>query len=77
MGVPTEIRCGFAVLALLIDEGVDPLESFLECPPRNGFRLVVWKEQHKLPLTHESADTATVSVICRLIQVLLGCTPAG
>jgi hypothetical protein len=30
IGVPTEIRCGFAELALVMVEGVEPFESFFE-----------------------------------------------
>lgn len=77
IGVPTEIRCGLAVLALLIDEGVEPLESFLLWPPMNKCQASVREITTERALTHESTDTSPISVVCDLIQVLLGSTPTS
>lgn len=66
IGVPTEIRCGFVELALVMVEGVEPFEVFFEWPPAGPLAYI---PRAVGGLTHETAET-TARLVCHLIEVL-------
>lgn len=50
IGVPTEIRCGFVELALVMTEGVEPFEFFFECPPARRVSIIPRVRPDDLPM---------------------------